>query len=668
MIPQSTIDEIKLAARIEDVVGDFIPLKKKGTSWVCNCPFHDDHSPSMYVNPRLGIYKCFVCDASGYPIKFLMEYAKMSYVEALHYLADKYHIDIQEEKQEKTAEQLAAESEHEALLNVNAYAEKYFIDQMFNTETGQTVALNYLKERGFKDATIKKFKLGYCPDGWDTFLNDAVKNGYKLDYLLRTGLVKKSESSGKLFDFYRGRVMFPIWDKAGRTIGFGGRTLEKKPKMGKYLNPPDSEVYHKSEVLYGFYLARPTMRKEQNVYLVEGYTDVISMFEAGIENVVAACGTALTDGQVKLIKSQTPSVTILRDGDKAGLSAAMRDVNILLQGGVDVRVIVLPDGEDPDSFAKNHRDSEIQEFFQQNAVSIVEFKARVMLPAVGNDPLKRAQVVQDVIQTISYVPDEIKQSFYIKEASERFGIPEEKLDVDLRRLKYDGLMRKERTSALNNPSAQPQVYTPDLHLPSPQQQPLPVNQQEYVEMDVVRLILKYGTLEAQVQTIGEDGQSAVVPMRVDQYVFNEFASEGIGFETPLFQRFYEEYARLAVKYSDKDDLQRAFAQHDDQEIQKLSIDILSEEDPEPSPTWLQRFDLYTPSIATSYTSLNLALSGCINFFKLRLMEKQKQLLIDELAQEHPQEVQNQILQRLGEVNARCKELAEIQRIVIPNQN
>lgn len=671
MITQKCIDEIKLAARIEEVVSDFVPLKKAGSSFKGMCPFHNDHSPSMHVTPRMGIYHCFVCGASGDSIKFLREFQKISYTEALRYLADKYHIEIEEEKKQLTAEQEAAKSEREALLNVNAYAEQFFIDQLNNTEEGRNIGLTYLRDkRGFREETIKKFKLGYCPDSWETFSTKAVDDGYKPEDLITLGLCRRSDKTGRLFDFYKGRVIFPIFNAIGNTIGFGGRVMTTEVKGPKYYNSPENPIYHKSDVLYGFYQAKKAIRTKDNVYLVEGYTDVISMAESGVENVVASSGTALTEGQIRLIKSQTNNITVLYDGDRAGIKASLRGINMLLAAGLSVKAVLLPDGEDPDSFAKGHRDSELYDYLTNNAVSIIKFKANILMQDVGNDPLKHAEMVKDIIATIAEVRDEIVQAFYIKECAELFNLSEESLSVSLRqavwaRMNMHGTHRPALSSS-NAPEQSKNQQLPSIVKPEeiPHQLQPDVNPLENVEHSIVRLILKYGMLETNVEEIAANGEKNVRPIRIDQYIFNEFHQEEIQFENPLYQRFYQEYARLAQEKESQDELLRAFAQHDDAEIQQLAIPILSEEEPPCSEAWLKVYDIETPKPDTDIECLNQALTGCINIFKLRLIEKQKKMLTRELAENHPADIERQILQRLGELNARYKELADLRRFVI----
>ena len=400
MIKQKSIDSVMAAVRIEEVVGDFVSLRKQGQDYVGICPFHDDKNPSMHVSPRLGIYKCFVCDAAGNPVKFLMEHEKMSYPEAIEYLAKKYGIPLEYERTESDEER-QQRTLRESLMIVNEFAQKYFMEQLRNTEEGKLMGMAYLKERGFMDATIDKFGLGYCPDGWDNFTKAALEKGYKEEYLIELGLTGKSQS-GKLYDIYRGRVIFPIHNDAGKVIGFGGRILKKDGKdPRKYVNSRENTIYHKSDTLYGIYFAKNAIHKQQNVYLVEGYTDVISMHESGVENVVASSGTSLTQGQIRMITKRTQNITVLYDGDMAGIKASMRGIDMLLEQGLKIRVCLLPDGEDPDSFAKKHRDSELQDYLAAESKDFLLFKADILSKEAGNDPIKRASMVNEILKSIS---------------------------------------------------------------------------------------------------------------------------------------------------------------------------------------------------------------------------------------------------------------------------
>ena len=666
MISQKTIDEIRLAAKIEEVVGDFIPLKRAGKDWVGLCPFHDDKDPSLHVSPRLGIYKCFVCDSGGDSVKFLMEHEKISYPDALRYLAEKYHIEIEEDKRELTPEEQAVQTEREALLAVNSFAEKFFIEQMNETETGRAIGLSYFKERGFQENTIKKFRLGYCPEGWDTFTKAALANGYKLEYLLTTGLTKQSEN-GKTYDFYRGRVIFPIHNASGKTVGFGGRILAKgkSDKVAKYFNSPENPIYHKSDILYGFFFARKSIRTKDNVYLVEGYTDVISMVESGVENVVASSGTALTDGQIRLISSQTKNITVLYDGDSAGIKASLRGINLLLEAGLNVKTVLLPDGEDPDSFAKSHRDSELIDYLEQNATDFIRFKTTILLQG-ANDPIKKAAVIDEIIDTIALVKDEVTQTFYVRECAEIFQVEEELLLTKLRKVvwkKINTVKNGQRSIQPTTEHIQEQTTLPEKPVPIQRQRP-EANNIESIEFHVVKLILKYGLYEITVEVTRKDGGSTFQPMRIDQYIFNEFASEEIRFHNPLYQTFYEEYAQIAEHSASQEELIHSFVEHPDKLIRNLAIPILMDESPEFSKIWKSRYDVFTFSTDNNVDKLNAEVENIINFFKIRLIEERKKLLIKELSENHPEDIQRDILKRLTELDQMRKLYANLTRTVI----
>lgn len=658
MISKKTIDEIFLSAKIEEVVGDFVPLKKRGQNWVGICPFHDDKNPSMYVSPRLGIYKCFVCNAAGNSVQFLMEHEKISYPEALRFLAAKYNIPIEEDHKEQTSEEIAANNERESLYIVNSYAEKYFIDQLFNTEEGKSIGLTYFKERGFNEATIKKFKLGYCPAGWDNFTQEALKNGYKLDYLLKTGLTKQSENK-KLFDFYRGRVIFPIHNALGKTVGFGGRVLKKEEKIAKYFNSPESEIYHKSDILYGFYFAKRAIRTKDNVYLVEGYTDVISMVESGVENVVASSGTALTDGQIKILTTQTQNITVLYDGDLPGIKASLRGINKLVEAGMNVKVVLLPDGEDPDSFAKSHRDSELMDFLNTNATNFILFKAHILSQDAGDDPAKRSDMIKDILATIVDVKDAITRAFYIKECAKLFSLSEEMLNAELRKMVWKKMNKQDNSSQPAPEIAIPIIPTPQQPVATPT-----LNNVEIAELNIITLILKYGTFEVLVESIDANAQHSYHPIRIDQFVFNELENEEIHFQNALYQALYEEYACIAVKSANRQEIEAGFLQHPNKAIQNLAISILIDVEPECSPGWESRFEISTDSTKNNRELLAREVENIINSFKMALLAFQEKMLYAELKHHHSQKIEEQILNRIIEITNRKKEIASLMRIVI----
>ncbi len=650
MISRQTIDEILLVAKIEDVVQDFVALKKRGQNWVGLCPFHDDRNPSMYVSPRLGIYKCFVCNAGGNAVNFLMEHEKISYPEALRYLAKKYNIQIQEER-ELSDEEMLEKTEKDSLFALNAFAENYFVEQMHNTETGQAIALSYFKERGYNNTTIQHFRLGYNPDEWDAFTQEAIKNGYKIDHLLKVGLTKKTENN-KLFDFYRGRVIFPIHNTMGKIVGFGGRTLKKDDKIAKYFNSPESEIYHKSNILYGFYFAKKAIRAKDNVYLVEGYTDVISLYQAGIQNVVASSGTALTEGQIKIILSQTQNITILYDGDKAGIKAALRGVDMLLPTGLNVQVVLLPDGEDPDSFVKNKRDSEVADYLENNAVNFLLFKAELLSKEAGKDPIKRAEVVSEIVENIAEIRDNLVRAFYIKECANLFQIEENTLNVQLRKIVWRKLQKKDKNSKT-------EVLPQTITTPTSQKKEFEENLLNIIEKDIILLILKYGMYEIAVE---KDSDYSI--MRIDQYIFNEFHEDEIYFSQPFFQTLYEEYALIASVAKNQDEIKRYFSQHENQEIQQFIIPYFLSPSPSFSEEWEKRFDVFTHSSTNNIEKLNGEIIDHINMFKLRIIENYRKLLDVELKIEHDSETTTIILEKYMKVIQRRNELADLLGIVI----
>lgn len=657
MISKETVDEIINAAQIEEVVADFVPLKRRGQNWVGACPFHNDKNPSMYVSPRLGIFNCFVCHTGGNAVNFVMKHEQISYPEALRYLAKKYGINIVEDTR---SEDLSEEDKlKESLFALNRFAEQYFIDQLKNTEEGQNIGLSYFKERGFSDATIDKFKLGYCPSGWDQFTQAAIKAGYKLEHLLQLGLTKQSEA-GKTFDFYHDRVIFPIYDKLGKPVGFGGRILKKDEKTSKYFNSPENPIYHKSNVLYGFYQAQRAIKTKDNVYLVEGYTDVLSMVQAGIENVVATSGTAFPDGQIKLLKSKTNNVTVLRDGDKAGINAALKDINILLANDFNVSVVLLPEGEDPDSFARSHRDSEITEYLNQNATSFILFKAKVMAAEAGNDPAKRANMVKDIIQSIALIQDDITRQLYIKELAKEFDLEEKYLVAEL---------RKNIVKTIKDNAKKESDQDVEVHLPKEESNSRNIsfeknNDLYSVEEKIILLLLKSGSFEIDAEVEDENGQSSYKKIRLDQYIFNEFCEEQLFFKNSLFQMIYEEYAKIATCAKNQDEIKHFFVNHQDEQIHNYAIEHLMLEDVEVSPGWEKRFEVTTDHSGNSIQKLNKAVYDSILKYKIRLLEQFISSIQEEINQPHPETVLDQMLFKHNQLLKRRQELCNLAGMVV----
>lgn len=423
MIKKETIDAIFEAARVEEVIGDFVQLKKAGGNYKGLSPFVNEKSPSFMVSPAKQIWKDFSSGKGGNAISFIMEHEHFSYPEALRYLANKYQIEIEETEQTDLEKQ--ALNERESLFVVSEFAKKYFHDVLLKTDEGLAIGHSYFKERGFTEETIKKFQLGYSPDQWDAFTNEALAKGYKLEFLEKTGLTIVKDD--KKFDRFKGRVMFPIESMSGRVLGFGGRILTNDKKAAKYLNSPESDIYHKSKVLYGIFHAKHEIASKDNCYLVEGYTDVIQMYQAGIKNVVASSGTALTPDQIRLINRLTKNITVLFDGDAAGMRASLRGIDLILEAGMNVRVCTFPDGDDPDSFARKTPIDELQHYLKENATDFIRFKANLLMKDAGNDPIKKADVIRDIVVSISKVPDYIQREVYVQECASIMDISEDVL-------------------------------------------------------------------------------------------------------------------------------------------------------------------------------------------------------------------------------------------------
>ena len=501
MIPHDTIDVIMDTVRIEEVVGDFVSLKRRGSNLIGLCPFHSERTPSFSVSPVKGIYKCFGCGKAGNAVNFVMEHEKFTYPEALRYLAKKYHIEVQEEAE--SAEEIAAKSEREGLFAVSEFAQKFFSGQLLNTDEGKSVGLSYFRGRGFSDDTIIKFQLGYSPDEWESFTKQALANGYSREMLDKSGLAIVKDD--KMYDRFRSRVIFPIHSQAGRVIGFGGRILSSDKSKAKYVNSPESEIYNKSKVLYGIAFAKNAIAANDMCYLVEGYTDVISMHQAGIQNVVASSGTSLTVDQIKLIKRYTPNITILYDGDPAGIKASFRGIDMILEQGMNVKVVLFPDGEDPDSFARTRRSSEVTGFIQKSAKDFIRFKIELLLDETGNDPLKKVSIIKEFIDSIALIPDRLTRMAYVKESAERMKMDESVILNELNKV----LRNKFRKQAdLTHEEFEATIPEPEV-IPAQQPQTLDLTSTEYQERELVRLLLAYGPKQIKMFSLAE-GQAEPV--------------------------------------------------------------------------------------------------------------------------------------------------------------
>jgi len=590
MIDQPTIDRILDAANIVDVVSEFVTLRKRGVNYVGLCPFHDDKTPSFYVSPAKNICKCFACGEGGTAVHFIMKHEQLSYFDALRYLAKKYNIEIHE--RELTDKEKQIRSDRESMLIVNAWAQKYFTTLLHEHIDGKTIGMRYFAERGFREDTIRKFQLGYSLEQRDALYQAALKSGYKKEYLEKTGLIIAYED-GRVNDRFRGRVIFPVHTLSGKVVAFGGRILKKEEKTAKYVNSPESEIYHKSNELYGIYFAKQAIVKADRCFLVEGYTDVISMHQSGVENVVASSGTALTHGQIRLIHRFTDNITVLYDGDAAGIKAAIRGIDLLLEEGMNVKVVLLPDGEDPDSFARSHSASEFAEFIKQNETDFVRFKTKLLLEEAGNDPVKRAALIGDIIRTIAIVPDNITRTIYIRECSAKMEIDEQVVlnevnKIRLARYEQNKQQRQQITEISQtasqtekNAELSPVEKKEEIQEGVPAEQPIvrpdrPIvskrSPYEQFEIALLRYVVRYG--EQVLYDYTDEQTNEQVVIRVAEYIRSELGNDGLTFYTPIFKQMLDEAADHCCE--DGFVAHRYFLAHPDPDVSRISANLISE--------------------------------------------------------------------------------------------
>ncbi len=556
MIEQVVIEQIFDTAQIAEVVQDYVSLKKRGVNYLGLCPFHSEKTPSFTVSPAKNIYKCFGCGKGGNPVSFIMEHEHLSYTEALRFLARKYNIDIRESQ--ATPEDQQRHNEIESLSVVTAYAAQYFSEQLHQSQEGQDIGLSYFKERGFRDDIIEKFQLGYSPDKSDEFSNTAIKNGYKKEYLLKAGVTLENERG--FYDRFHSRVMFPIHGLSGKVIAFGGRTLRTDKNVAKYLNSPESEIYHKSKVLYGIFQAKKQIIQFDKCYLVEGYTDVISMHQTGIENVVASSGTSLTTEQIRLIKRFTSNITILYDGDAAGIKASLRGIDMILEEGMNVKVLLFPDKEDPDSFSRKHSSTEVTEFIKNNETDFVLFKTRLLMEDSKNDPIKRATLIQEIVSSIATIPDAIIRSVYIKECSVILNTDERMIYSQANKIRREKAELKQKPQWPAWQQDAPVEKVPEFIAIS--------NDTDVIEREIIRMLLMYGD-----RPLAFDGDGETIEISVANYIVEDLTNDEITLVHPYFRQIFEEYAyhiKNNIPISDK-----YFINHVEKDICNVVVDILS---------------------------------------------------------------------------------------------
>ncbi len=658
MINPELVQTILETAKIEEVIGEFVTLRRRGVNLLGNCPFHNEKTPSFTVSPTKGIFKCFGCGKSGNVASFLMEHEHFTFPEAIRYLGKKYHIDIEEE--EPSAEQLHQQSEREALFHVTEFAQKYFASLLFDSEKGRAIGLSYFKERGLNEEIIKKFGLGYCKEEWDNFTQHALNSGYSMDALVKSGLT--IEKDGKHYDRFRGRVIFPIHSISGRILGFSARILSVEKKAAKYVNSPESEIYNKSRTLYGVFFAKSAIVKNDMCYLVEGNIDVVTLQQSGIENVVASSGTSLTEEQIKLIKRYTKNITILYDGDAAGVKASFRAVDMLVQEGLNVRIVLFPDGEDPDSYATKRGSSELIDFIQKSSDNFILFKTKVLKNEIGNDPIAKASLIKEIIQTISLIPNSIDRSVYLKECSSLLDISEQTLTSELSKLLRDkirkeiqgkepGLAEKE-TSAIESEA------------------PFLIERERYVEENnsnaeaqerkIISLLLNYGTKTTIQLVRDESGQRKEESFFVAAFIVGDIMNDELSFDNPFYQEIFDTYKEYLLKEHILQE--QYFIQSENPNHRSLAATLLTQTH-SVSEKWQSRWQISVPK-PDSQERIDLDVKDSLLSFKLKKLDKKIDTLSKKIQSPDSEEelmISLAELQQLKEI--RVQIARELKRVV-----
>lgn len=576
MIDRETIERIMDTAKVEEVVGNFVSLRKRGVNMIGLCPFHNEKTPSFTVSPSKNLWKCFGCGKGGKPVHFIMEHEQLSYYEALRWLAKRYHIEFKE--RELTDEEKREESIRESMFVINQYALQYFTETLHNSEEGKAIGLNYFRHRGLRDETIKKFCLGYSLERRDSFAKTAIAAGYNPEIIAKTGVCYSTED-GRLQDRFWGRVIFPVHTISGKVVAFGGRVLQTNAKAAKYVNSPESEIYHKSDHLYGLYFAKQAIMQKDRCILVEGYLDVISMYQAGIQNVVASSGTSLTTGQIRLIHRFTSNVTLLYDGDKAGIKASIRGIDMLLEEGMNINVVLLPEGEDPDSYAQSHSTEEVEEYIERNKVDFIKFKTNLLLDEVGEDPIKRAGLIGDVVKSIAVVPNDILRSEYIKKCSDMLNVGEQLLvkeTAKIRRARAEEAQK--RTESSNRNSGESATTGTDGPAPVDEFQQNIINSYSnnplhHKEKAIIQFMLKNGAKLLQVPESKIDNTPSFTET-VISHLYYSFEADGIEFSHPLYKKIFQEAAEHAADLEFNPE--NHFIAHPDPEISALTAELFGE--------------------------------------------------------------------------------------------
>ena len=656
MIDRETVDRIYAAANIVDIVGDYVTLRRKGVNYVACCPFHNEKTPSFVVSPSKGVYKCFGCGKGGNAVTFLMEHESLTYPEALKMVAKRYGIEVHEK--ELSEEEVRRNDDRESMFALNGWAAEYFANYLRRESEGISIGMSYFRQkRGLTDATIAKFGLGFCPSKGDRMTKDALAAGYKQEFLLSTGLSLVSDRNGSLYDRFRERVIFPVHNISGRIVAFGGRTLRTDKQVAKYQNSPESEIYSKKRELYGLYFAKKAIQQQDYAILVEGYLDVISMHQAGIENVVASSGTSLTTEQIRLLGRFTKNITVIYDGDPAGIHASLRGIDMILKEGMNVRVVLLPEPEDPDSFAQSHSASEVRDYIADNEQDFLEFKARLLLKDAQGDPIRKAALIGDMVQSIAQIPDPIQRSVYIKECARIMDIDERILigEVARKRLTTSGdretdeFLRRQ-TALQRQEEPQPEVdYKPRVEAGS---------SVEALEREIVKYLLKYGHCSFDFK----EGRT-MVACNVAEVIFSELSEDNIEFRNPVYAKimalYREQWQHLGTGVEVPAHL---FLNHLDPEVCNASVDILTSDDNYvPSELW-RRKEVHVESEAEI---LAVGVPKAVTLYKSKVVEGLIRDLQTQLAGELTEQQESEIMQRLAGYNRVKVSIArKLQRLIL----
>lgn len=664
MIDRDTIDRIFAAANIVDIVGDYVTLKRKGVNYQACCPFHQEKTPSFVVSPSRGIYKCFGCGKGGNAINFIMESENVSYPEALKIVAKRYGIEVKDE--ELTPEQIERNNNRESMFALNQWAADYFTRYMFNEEEGRSVALAYFSSlRGFSDATIRKFGLGYCPSRGNRFSEDARAAGYKEEFLLSTGLSLQREGDGALRDRFYDRVIFPVHNVSGRVVAFGGRTLRTDKKVAKYQNSPESEIYSKSRELYGLFFAKKAIQQLDYAIMVEGYADVISMHQAGVENVVASSGTSLTEDQIRLLGRFTRNITIMYDGDSAGVKAAIRGVDLILKADMNVRIVLLPEEHDPDTFARAHSSDELQSYIAEHAQDFLAFKAQLLLGEATEDPMRRSEAIRDMVQSIALIPDNIKRAEYVKYCAGIMQVDEQTLGVEVARNR-DGIrgdreasdfIRRQQQRERQQSAPSSPLYTTPAVTPTDIPAVSAGSSVETLERTLSKYLLKFGHLDFEVL---EDRQ--VVRYNVAGYIFDSLDEDGLNFDIPVYREILATYRELWQQLGEGVEVPtHSFVCHHNPEVNMVSVDLLTADDNYIiSKIWEQK-DVH---IESDEEQLAEAVPQTMTLYKWRVVDRRLADLSARLATCTDEEEMASIMEQMSVYNAARTKISKMSNRLI----